>query len=309
MQRFLDLWKPAAACWSEMDLWPGMVIWTSERHIPMLMFNLRVDAKKANRLKQWNWFYRPILSRFTRLYPQNESSAGAMRSLDYGEQLASVGGNIKALAPALACEPAEHQLWQSLLADRPVWLLASSHLGEEAIALQAHQALLAQHPQALLVIVPRDAFRGAEIAALVDARGMQAARRSIHEALQLSHSVYVADTMGELGLWYALSPVALVGGSLVPVGGHNPYEPLAAGCAVLSGPQVHNFSESYEELFASGQARMVRNANDLAAAVAGTWAQRPAEVSGAALASPKSVQEPSALLLDILQTLQTPLKP
>jgi 3-deoxy-D-manno-octulosonic-acid transferase len=309
MQRFLDLWKPTAACWSEMDLWPGMVIWTAERHIPMLMFNLRVDARKANRLKQWNWFYRPILSHFTRLYPQNESSAGAMRSLGYAEQLASVGGNIKALAPALGCEPTEPQHWRSVLADRPVWLLASSHLGEEAIALQAHQALLAQHPQALLLIVPRDAFRGAEIAALVDAQGIQGARRSIHEALQPSHSVYVADTMGELGLWYALSPVALVGGSLVPIGGHNPYEPLAAGCAVLSGPQVHNFSESYDELFASSQARMVRNANELAAAVADTWAQRPAEVSCAGLASPKSVQEPSALLLDILQTLQTPLKP
>ena len=307
MQRFLDLWRPTVACWSETDLWPGMVTWTAQRNIPMLMFNLRVDAQKEDRLKRLKWFYQPLLSCFTRLYPQNASSAFAMRSLGYGEQLASVCGNIKALAPALTCEPAERRLWQSLLADRPVWLLASSHAGEESIALQAHQALLAQHPNALLLIVPRDAFRGAEIAALAAAQGYEAARRSMNEALQPAHSVYVADTMGELGLWYALCPVALVGGSLVPIGGHNPYEALAASCAVLSGPQVHNFSESYEELVASAQARVVHNADELARAVADAWARGPADVSSGASELPDSAHELSALLQDIVQTLQTPL--
>lgn len=308
MQRFLDLWRPTVACWSETDLWPGMVAWTAQRNIPMLMFNLRVDAQKEDRLKRLKWFYQPLLSCFTRLYPQNASSAFAMRSLGYGAQLASVCGNIKALAPALTCEPAEHRLWQSLLAHRPVWLLASSHAGEESIALQAHQALLAQHPNALLLIVPRDAFRGAEIAALAAAQGFEAARRSMNEALQPAHGVYVADTMGELGLWYALCPVALVGGSLVPIGGHNPYEALAASCAVLSGPQVHNFSESYEELVASAQARVVHNADELASAVADNWARGPAVLSTSASELPASPEEPPALLQDILQALQAPLK-
>lgn len=307
MAQFLARFQPNAACWSEMDLWPHMLLATRERGIPMLLLNARLNAEKATRRRRQAWFYRPLLACFSRIYAQNPASQALLHSLDL-HTVAPLSGNIKALAPAQTVDAAEHRLWQNLLADRPVWLLASSHSGEEAIALQAHQALRAQHPRALLLIVPRDASRGAEIAALAAEQGMQVALRSVDEALQSVHSVYVANTMGELGLWYALCPVALVGGSLVPIGGHNPYEALAAGCAVLSGPQIHNFSESYEDLVATGLARVVHNADDVTSAVVDTWARGSEAVSAAASESPDSAHELSALLQDIVQTLQTPLK-
>jgi 3-deoxy-D-manno-octulosonic-acid transferase len=190
-----------------------------------------------------------------------------------------------------------------------VWLLASSHAGEEAIALQAHAQLRAQHADALLIIVPRDAFRGAEIVALAQAKTQELSSvmlRSQNAQLvaRAEHSVYVADTMGELPLWYTLSPIALIGGSLVPVGGHNPFEARAACCQVLSGPHVHNFSESYEELQQTAGARMVHNASEIAACVAQTWLAQSRQTDFPQLATAATSTQMPALLANILQTLQ-----
>lgn len=165
-----------------------------------------------------------------------------------------------------------------------MWLLASSHPGEEDLALQAHALLRQTWPDALLIIAPRMPTRGAEVQALSNAAsaampgadagpdsGPNTPLRSANAPLPTAAGVYVADTVGEMGLWYRLAPVALVGGSIVAVGGHNPYEPLALGCAVLHGPNVWNFAESYQQLDAAGLSQRVLDAQALADAVARAW--------------------------------------
>ncbi len=271
MKRFLDTWQPQLACWSETDLWPGMVTSTYERGIPMVMVNARMSAEKATRRRKLAWFYQPLMSSFERIYPQNLDSQKNLSALVPNSSLAQITGNIKALAPALHCDPQSLASCQNIWQHRPIWLLASSHSGEEEMALQAHLLLRQTHPQALLIIVPRDAFRGAEIAALAQGEGLQTSLRSQSGSSDAACDVYIADTMGELGLWYALSPVALIGGSLVPIGGHNPYEAIAAQCWVLSGLMTSNFSESYEELLASGLAQTVADAPSICHAVLSSW--------------------------------------
>jgi 3-deoxy-D-manno-octulosonic-acid transferase len=158
-----------------------------------------------------------------------------------------------------------------------VWVLASSHPGEEELALAAHRLLRHKHPDALLILAPRDAGRGATVAALC---GPDTPLRSQGALLPGSAACYVADTMGELGLWYRLSQVAMVGGSWAPVGGHNPYEATALGNTVLHGPHVANFSESYADLDAQGLSVLAHSAEQLAATVAEVWAAASANSTG-----------------------------
>lgn len=304
LARFLDAWRPSVACWSETDLWPGMVTQTAARGIPMLMFNARLDARKAARHDALSWFFRPLLRRFTRIYAQSPSSSELLAGLGYAPLIAACSGDIKALAPSLPVNPQDLTQWRESLGSRPVWLLASSHAGEEALALEAQQSLLARRADALLLIVPRDAFRGGSVAQMVRANGMSVSLRSAGHQAEATCQVYVADTMGELGLWYRLASVALIGGSLTPIGGHNPYEALALGATVLSGPHVHNFTDSYARLGESGQAQMVTSAQEVALAVAASWdrlaqAERTRAPGGAQPDAPMP-----ALLADITQHLR-----
>jgi 3-deoxy-D-manno-octulosonic-acid transferase len=269
--RFLDAWQPQLACWSETDLWPGMVVATRERGIPMFLFNARLSAEKTKRIRKLGWFYQPLLRCFERIYAQNLQSQEHLLAINLGTLLARVTGNIKALAPALRFEPQSLEACQIMWQQRPIWLLASSHAGEEEMVFQAHLLLRQTRMDALLIIVPRDAFRGGEIAALSREKGFESSMRSRSDGNEAACDVYIADTMGELGLWYALSPVALIGGSLVPIGGHNPYEAVAARCRVLSGNMTHNFSESYEELQASDLAQTVSDAPSICQAVQALW--------------------------------------
>lgn len=271
LSRFLDAWQPKIACWSETDLWPGMVCATRERGIPMLMFNARLSQAKGSRMKRLAWFYQPLFHCFDRVYAQNAASKALLVKLFPDVSLAQSAGNIKALAPALQFSSSDLQTLQSMWEHRPVWLLASSHPGEEEIALQAHHKLRQAHSRALLIVVPRDAFRGAEIADLVLSHGMTAGMRSSKVDGVAGCDVYIADTMGELGLWYAFSSVAFVGGSLVPIGGHNPYEAIAARCSVISGVMTDNFAESYTELQSTGLAVTATDAVGISQAVLHAW--------------------------------------
>jgi 3-deoxy-D-manno-octulosonic-acid transferase len=268
---FLDSWQPVLACWSETDLWPCMLLTTHEHRIPMFLFNARLNKNKEIRLRRWQWFYQPLLQCFDAIYTQNHESLHHLRQLNLDISLADISGNIKALAPALPFDRIEYERLKSLLTKRSIWLLASSHEGEEAIAFKAHQMLLSIEPQALLVVVPRDVIRGMHIAQTAHNFGLSSALRTSGETDVDGCDVYIADTLGELGLWYALCSIALIGGSLVPIGGHNPYEAVAAHCRVLSGTHVFNFSESYEQLEALGWVTMVSDAASIYHSVLHAW--------------------------------------
>ena len=268
--RFLDHWRPALAVWCEMDLWPALMDATDARGIPRVLVNARLSAASLAKRRWGRWIYAALLPGFRALFAQNAESADALVTLGAPRERIAVTGTIKTLSPPLPCDPDVLLRWQAALAGRPVWLAASTHPVEEALALQAHEALRAQHPDALLLIAPRVPTRGTEALALCPEGTLQ---RSADPSTPpgAGASVYLADTIGELGLWYRLAPVALVGGSIAEVGGHNPHEPLALGCAVLHGPNVWNFSESYADLDAQGLSRPITRADDLAVAVRAHW--------------------------------------
>ena len=169
----------------------------------------------------------------------------------------------------MGCDEVVLQAFQKHLAQRPVWLLASSHPMEEEMALAAHQILLQQDPNALLLIAPRAPARGKEVLALCPEGTLL---RSQTQALpDNQHSVYVADTIGEMGLWYRLAPATMLGGSWAQVGGHNPHEPLALACAVVHGPNVWNFAESYQDLEQDGKCQTASSSEEIAAFILSNW--------------------------------------
>ncbi|WP_332751047.1 3-deoxy-D-manno-octulosonic acid transferase [Hydrogenophaga sp.] len=281
VSRFLDHWRPSLALWCEMDLWPALIAETDARSIPRALVNARMSPESLAKRRWGRWLYQALLPGFRDLFAQNETTADALVALGAPRERITVSGTIKALVPPLACDADDLDAWQQALSDRPVWLLASSHPDEEDLALAAHARLCEQHPDALLVIAPRAPARGLEVAALASASvSKDVPLRSAGAHIATEAPVYIADTIGEMGLWYRLAPVALVGGSFASVGGHNPHEPLALGCAVLHGPNVWNFAESYERLDSLRQARPVNSEADVAREVAAVWgANRPVDTT------------------------------
>ena len=269
--RFLEHWQPALAIWCEMDLWPALLDATAQRGIPRVLVNARLDAEGLAKRRWGRWIYQALLPGFSTLWAQNEATREGLMALGARASQVLVTGTLKAVSPPLACDPVQWHDWQKTLGTRPVWLLASSHPGEEQLALQVHELLRRQHPRALLLIAPRAPARGAEVLRCCPSGTLL--RTTSSQRPMDSDAVYVANTLGEMGLWFRLAPVAMVGGSWAPVGGHNPHEPLALGCRVVHGPHVQNFAESYAELDAQGLSHLALDAAAIAHAVLAVWAQ------------------------------------
>lgn len=251
LRRFLDHWRPALSVWAEQDLWPGAVAAAASRAIPLAMVNARLTPAGYRRRRRLRGLYAPLLQRFALISAQDATSAGCLRGL--GAPAVRVDGSLKPFAPPLQADPSELEQLQSLLAGRRIWVAASTHPGDEAQAIAAQRQL----GHWLLILVPRDPSRGDAVAAAVAAAGLGAARRSRGEIPGPQQAVWLADSHGELGLWYRLASVALVGGGFDRIGGHNPWEPVALGAAVLHGPDVANFSADYALLHAADAARRV----------------------------------------------------
>lgn len=266
--RFLNHWQPDLALWCEMDLWPVLIEATARRGTPHVLVNARLSQEAVAKRRWGRALYAPLMAGFNAIWAQNDETARHLLALGARADRMEITGTIKAMAPPLTTNEADFMRWQEALGARPVWLLASSHPGEEELALCAHQLLQHKYPDALLILAPRDASRGAQVAALC---GPGTPIRSQGALLAGQSSCYVADTMGELGLWYRLSRVAMVGGSWSPVGGHNPYEATALGNTVIHGPHVANFSESYTDLDAQGMSAEVNDAESIAKMVADVW--------------------------------------
>jgi 3-deoxy-D-manno-octulosonic-acid transferase len=297
VQAFLNHWRPSLAIWCEMDLWPCLMGYAHQKRIPMLLVNARVSEGAFNKRRWFKWLYQDILKQFDFIYCQNEASQKRLIQLGADAGRTSVCGSIKALAQPLQCDADALAQLQTLIGQRPCWLLASSHEGEEAIALAAHQLILKQHPDALLLIAPRYPQRGDALAQQFD---LQHAQRSKGYFPNVGTPVYLCDTIGEMGLWYRLSTIALIGGSLVPVGGHNPYEALQLGCSVMHGRYVHNFSEVYSELHQSWTVKQIECVGDIVQLVA----QSVYVVSHQELHKPFEGVFPSALPCeDLLQVI------
>ena len=272
--RFVNHWQPDLALWCEMDLWPALIDAVAQHGTPHLLVNARLSAAAAAKRRWARALYAPLLAGFDAIWVQNAETAQHLQALGALPQRMDITGTIKAMVPPLAANPSDVERWRQALSGRCVWVLASSHPGEEELALAAHKLLRDKYPNALLILAPRDAGRGATVAAMC---GPDTPLRSQGALMPGTAPCYVADTMGELGLWYRLSQVAMVGGSWAPVGGHNPYEATALGNTVLHGPHVANFSESYADLDAQGLSVLALSAEQLAATVTEVWASTRAD--------------------------------
>lgn len=255
MTRFLDHWRPDLSVWAEQELWPAAVVAAHKRGIPLALVNARItDASLAKRRKA-RGLYRDLFSRFAMITAQEDRSAGNLAAL--GAQGVTISGSMKLAAPPLAADPDALAKAQAAVAGRRVWVAASTHADDEAQVLGAQKTLWKADPTQLLILVPRDIARVGKLASDLHEAGLPFARRSLGREPQPEDAVWLADSYGELGLWYRLADVALIGGSFGTVGGHNPWEAAALGTAVLHGPDTRNFARDYEVLDAKDAARPV----------------------------------------------------
>jgi 3-deoxy-D-manno-octulosonic-acid transferase len=259
LSRFLDHWRPSLAIWAEQDLWPGAVVATRARGIPLALVNARMNDAAFARRRRWRSLYADLFARFSLITAQDPTTARHLKTL--GAKSVRVAGSLKAGAPPLAADPGALALAQAALAGRRTALLASSHPEDEAVVFAALQAVSLRP---LLLLAPRDPARAAAIAGLAADHGLTATRRSLDEGP--SADIWIVDTFGELGLWYRLCPVTLIGGTFGPTEGHNPWEPASLGSAILHGPHVANFASDFKILNDSAAALAV-NAADLAQAL------------------------------------------
>ena len=284
VERFLDHWRPDLAIWVESELWPNLLLATQRRGTPMLLVNARVSARSLSHWRALPGLVRPVLEAFALILAQDEVQAGRFRRLG-ARPVASVG-DLKAAAAPLAADPAAFEALSRQIGDRPVWLAASTHPGEEEIIAAAHVRIARDHPGLLTIVAPRHPVRGPAIAEMARARGLRAARRGptgqarglkAHgAAIAGDTDIYLADTFGELGLFFRLAGIAFIGGSLVRKGGHNPFEAARLDCAILHGPDMTNCAAMAASLDDAGASLTVGDAESLAAAVARLLAD-PAE--------------------------------
>lgn len=240
---FLNHWQPDFVIWSESEFWPNLLSGIKARQIPAVLLNARMSADTCRKWGYARGFIANILSVFDVALAQNEAEAMRLRTL--GARLVKVSSNLKYAAQPLPFDAAVLAQLQQQTAGRKIVLFASTHAGEEDLAVRVHQAVQAKHPDLLTVIVPRHPQRGGEIAALIDTAGLSYQRRSQQDAqnfgIDATTQIYLADTLGELGLFFSLCATVVMGGSFADVGGHNPIEPAQMECLIIYGPQMYNF--------------------------------------------------------------------
>lgn len=296
---FLDHWHPDLSVWAEQDLWPGLVTATHRRGVPLALVNARMNAQAFAGRRWGRGLLRDVYARFSMISAQDDATMRHLGAL--GAANVRVTGSLKAAAPPLSVVLADLEAVRGAVAGRRVWLAASTHAADEAVVLAAHRALVADDAGWLLVLVPRVPDRRAEIVAAAQAAGLETTLRS--KGQTAGGQVHLADTFGELGLWYRISPITLMGGTFGPVEGHNPWEPAALGSAILHGPRVANFAADYAELDRAGAARPV-TADTLMEAVKADYFGQAAKARALSLAARDSLEP---LARDLVALMVSPM--
>jgi 3-deoxy-D-manno-octulosonic-acid transferase len=262
VKRFFDHWQPDLALFVESDLWPNLIMTSAERAVPLILINGRVSERSFNRWRRVPATIAALLRRFDLCLAQSTAHADRYREL--GAPRIVTTGNVKLDVPEPPADPRRLAELRAAIGERTVLAGASTHAGEEEMLLEAHRRLRRAFPRLLTIIAPRHPERGAAILDIARAAGLAAALRSRGELPGGDTDVYVADTLGELGLIYRLTPIVFVGGSLASHGGQNPIEPIKLGAAILHGPNVWNFAEVYAALDQARGAEQVSDVEGLA---------------------------------------------
>jgi 3-deoxy-D-manno-octulosonic-acid transferase len=269
VNRFFAATNPQITMVLETEIWPNLYRGCGVRGIPLLLVSARISPRSVNSYRRLVPLFRETLSHGIIIAAQSEADADRFLSLGAAPERTRVTGNIKfdiELAPDLADKGREFR--HELFGERPVWIAASTHDGEETAILDAHRSLLESRPDLLLILVPRHPQRFDAVRELVENQRMTMVARTEERVCDDDTQVFLGDTMGELPLFYAASDVAFVAGSLVPVGGHNLLEPAALGLPLLSGPHVFNAQEIADMFVETGACRITEGSEAIAAAVA-----------------------------------------
>jgi 3-deoxy-D-manno-octulosonic-acid transferase len=296
VNRFLNHWQPDLVIWIESELWPNMLSALRDRMIPAVLLNGRMSETSFRNWQKARGWAKDILEAFVLCLTQTEDERTRFAAL--GAEKVRCLGNIKYAAKPLPCDERALDEVKMATAGRPVWAIASTHSGEERMVAGVHKKLVAKWPNILTVIIPRHAVRGDEVARQLDAADVTFARRSKGETITAATQIYLADTMGELGLFYRLCPIVAMGGSFVAVGGHNPIEPAQLGAAVIFGPHMFNFAEMAREFMERGAALQVRDSDALAVALE-RWLGNEAERAGYAEAA-RALAEQKRHVMDLV---------
>jgi 3-deoxy-D-manno-octulosonic-acid transferase len=300
VRRFLDHWRPDLALFVESDLWPNLILSCAERRIPMIVVNGRLSERSFSRWRLVPGAIAALLSRFDLCLTQ--SAADAERYAQLGAPRVISTGNLKLDVPAPPFDEAALARLQEIIGTRPVVAAASTHPGEETAIITSHRRLRAKFPTLLTIIAPRHPGRGESIAAIANVAGLATALRSHRAQPMPDIGVYVADTLGELGLIYRLAPIVFMGGSLATHGGQNPIEAIRLGAAVVHGPHVWNFAEIYATLDAEHGAIAVADEETLTVRL-GEWLAKPAARRAVADAAAGTVERLGGALKRTLAAL------
>lgn len=260
--RFLDHWKPDLAIFTESEIWPATILELGSRRIPQVLVNARMSDRSFARWSSAIKLAEVLFDNISHVVAQSEVDAERFRHL--GARPVSVCGNLKVDSDSLPYSQADLAHLQTQIADRPTWIAASTHAGEEAAAMRVHARLKESIPNLLTIIVPRHPDRGDEITSSGEDAGLNIVRRSTAGSIDWETDVFLGDTIGEMGLYLRLAAIAFMGRSLVASGGQNPLEPAMVGAAILTGRQVHNFRDTYRTLLEAGAARVIRDESMLA---------------------------------------------
>lgn len=264
LERFLDHWRPQLAIFAESELWPNTIMALKKRGIASALVNGRLSARSAARWRRAPRTIGWLLSCFDLCLAQSRGDAERLKSL--GAHHVAFTGNLKLDVPAPEADEEALAALKGAIGAREVLVAASTHEGEESQLAEAHRKIAEARPHLLTIIAPRHPERGPVIAQEMERRGLKPALRSLGQLPRAKSDIYIADTLGELGLVYRLGAPVFVGGSLIAHGGQNPIEPAKLDAAILHGPHVFNFAEIYGALDAGGGARQIASAGELARA-------------------------------------------
>ncbi|MBI05224.1 MAG: 3-deoxy-D-manno-octulosonic acid transferase [Pelagibacteraceae bacterium] len=262
VKRFLDHWKPNLALWVESEFWPSVLSEVKEREIPTLLMNARISAASFRGWRRAPWMIGQLLETFDLCMAQTELDADRLRAL--GAKNVACPGNLKFAAAPLPTDADAQSEFDSSIAGRPRWVAFSTHSGEEEVIADTHEILIRSLPDLLTIVVPRHPERAGAIEKILSERNLSVSVRSRSEPVNASKFVLLADTIGELGLFFRATDIAFVGGTLVPHGGQNPIEPARLGCAIVHGVHMENFLAAQGELMTAGASSVARSADELA---------------------------------------------
>lgn len=277
-QRFVKTLKPLVGIIFETEIWPNLIHSFHQAGIPLVIANGRLSPKAFSAYKKIRPLIADALKKVSYLAAKAEEDAQRFIELGSPAEKVEVTGSIKydLQLPADFQQQLAMLKEQLTLGERPVWIAASTHEGEDYPLLLAHQQVLKEQPNALLILVPRHPQRFDAVAELIQEQGLSLARRSLQQPITAATQVYLGDTLGEMLLLYALADLAFVAGSLQPIGGHNLLEPAAVEVPIITGPHLHNFSEVAEMLRNAGALKEVQQAEDIPKILSQLWQDKEA---------------------------------